>query len=186
MEAGKNSVIKLPMLAYFFILMGALLRIVPHPGNFAPITAIALFGGAYVNKKYALLVPLASMLVSDFFIGFDSWTSRLMVYGSFFLAGLLGFWLRNHKNTYAIVGASLASSVIFFLITNLPFVHPASLYPYTLDGTITSYINALPFFKNTVLGDLFYTSVLFGAFELVALWKTGRLKLNANPNKSTN
>jgi hypothetical protein len=174
------------MLAYFFILMGAVLRIVPHPGNFVPITAIALFGGSYLNKKYAILVPLAAMAVSDVFIGFDSWTSRLMVYGSFVLVGLLGLWLRNHRNIYSIVGASLASSVIFFLITNLPFIHPVSLYPYTFDGTITSYINALPFFKNTILGDLFYTSVLFGAFELVALWKSGALKLNAHQSKGTN
>jgi hypothetical protein len=174
------------MLAYFFILMGAILRIVPHPGNFAPIAAIALFGGVYLNKKYALLVPMAAMFVSDFFIGFDSWNSRLMVYGSFLAAGLIGLMLRNHKNVYTITGASLASSIIFFLVTNLPFVHPHSLYPYTLDGTMTSYINALPFFKNTILGDLFYTSVLFGAYELVAIWKTGTLKLHAHPNKSTN
>jgi hypothetical protein len=174
------------MLAYFFILMGALLRIVPHAANFTPIAAIALFGGTYLNKKYALFVPIAAMVLSDFFIGFDSWTSRLMVYGSFLLAGLLGLWLRNHKNVYTVVGASLASSVIFFLITNLPFVHPASLYPYTLDGTMASYINALPFFKNTLLGDLFYVSVLFGAFELVAVWKAGGSKLNAHQGKSTN
>lgn len=173
------------MLGYFFILLGAILRVVPHPGNFAPIAALALFGGAHLNKKYALLVPLAAMVVSDFFIGFDSLVSRAMVYGSFLAIGLIGLWLKNHRNIYAIVGASLASSIIFFLVTNLPFVHTASLYPYTLDGTITSYINALPFFKNTVLGDLFYTSVFFGAFELVALWKTGALKLNAHPNKGS-
>lgn len=102
------------MLAYFFIFLGAVLRIIPHPGNFAPIAALALFGGANLNKKFALIVPVAAMVVSDFFIGFDSWTSRLMVYGSFLLIGLVGLWLRNHKNIWAVTGASLLSSVIFF------------------------------------------------------------------------
>ena len=173
-------------MAYFFILLGAILRIIPHPGNFAPISAMALFGGTYLNKKAALLVPLAAMVVSDFFIGFDSLTSRLMVYGSFLAIGVIGIWLRNHKNVWTVIGASLFSSVIFYLVTNLPFVHAESLYPYTLDGTIYSYINALPFFRNTLLGDLFYTTVFFGAFELVAAWKAGKLKLNAHPSQGTN
>lgn len=173
------------MLAYFLILLGALLRVAPHAANFVPIAAMGLFGGTYLNKKYALVVPIAAMVVSDFFIGFDSIASRAVVYGSFLAAGLIGLWLRNHKNIYTVVGASLASSVIFFLVTNLPFVHGASLYPLTLEGTIISYTNALPFFRNTLLGDLFYTSVFFGAFELVAAWKTRKFSLHADQSKST-
>jgi hypothetical protein len=173
-------------MAYFFILLGAILRVIPHPGNFAPIAAMALFGGANLNKKQALLVPLAAMVVSDFFIGFDGIISRAMVYGSFLAIGLMGLWLKNHKNVYTVVGASLAASVLFFLVTNLPFVHPNSLYSYTLQGTLTSYANALPFFRNTLLGDLFYTSVFFGAYELVRLWKSGSLKLNAYKSQGSN
>ncbi|MBX4187659.1 MAG: hypothetical protein KW793_00800 [Candidatus Doudnabacteria bacterium] len=157
-------------MVYFFILLGAVLRVLPHPGNFAPIAAMALFGGTYLSKKQALIVPVAAMVMSDLFIGFDSWTTRGIVYGSFMATALIGIWLKNHKNVYTIACASLASSVIFYLVTNLPFVHPASLYPYTLDGTMTSYINALSFFKNTVIGDLFYTTVFFGAFELVKMY----------------
>jgi len=154
-------------MAYFFILLGAVLRVIPHPANFAPIAGLALFGGAHLNRKYALLVPLAAMVLSDVFIGFDGLVSRVTVYGSFLVAGLIGLWLKGRVNFYTVVGASLASSVIFFLVTNLPFVHPASLYPYTLEGTLLSYANALPFFRNTLLGDLFYTAVFFGAYELV-------------------
>jgi hypothetical protein len=154
-------------MAYFFILLGAVLRVVPHAGNFAPIAAMGLFGGAYLSRKQALIIPIAAMVISDFFIGFDSWTSRAAVYGSFMLIALIGTWLRERKSAYSIVGASLASSVVFFLVTNLPFVHAASLYPYPLQGTLDSYVNALPFFRNTLLGDLFYTSVFFGAYELV-------------------
>lgn len=174
------------VMTYLFILLGALLRVIPHPGNFAPIAAMALFGGTYLNKKFAIFVPLAAMVISDLVIGFDSWTSRAMVYGSFVVAGLIGMWLKNHKNVYTVTGASIASSVIFFLVTNLPFLHAKSLYPYTLDGTITSYINALPFFKNTLLGDLFYVAIFFGAYELVRAWKEGKLKLHAHTSESSN
>jgi hypothetical protein len=163
-------------MAYFFILLGAVLRVIPHPGNFAPIAAMALFGGANLGKKQALLVPLAAMVISDFFIGFDGIISRAMVYGSFLAIGLLGIWLKNHKNIYTVVGASLAASVIFFLVTNLPLVHPNSLYPYTWEGAMSSYFNAIPFFKNTLLGDLFYTSVFFGAYELVRYYSNLRAK----------
>lgn len=173
------------MIAYFFILFGAVMRVIPHAANFTPIGAIALFGGTYLNKKYALLAPLAAMLVSDFFIGFDSLASRVIVYSSILLAGLIGLWLRNHKNVYTIAGASIASSVIFFLITNLPALYPMGLYPQTLEGTLASYTNALPFFRNSLMGDLFYTAVLFGAYELVMAWKAGRLKLHAYSSKSS-
>jgi hypothetical protein len=173
-------------MAYFFILLGALLRVIPHPGNFAPIAAMALFGGTYLSKKQAIILPIAAMIISDFFIGFDSFITRALVYGCFIFSGLLGLWLRNHKSVGTVVGASLLSSVVFFLVTNLPFVHPNSLYPYTLDGTITSYINGLPFFKNTLMGDLFYTTAFFGSFELVRAWKLRKMSLHANQGKSTN
>jgi hypothetical protein len=154
------------MLGYFFILLGAVLRVIPHPANFVPIAAIALFGGTYLNKKVALILPLAAMIVSDFFIGFDSIESRLTVYGSFILIGLIGLWIRNHKSIWTVLGGSVLGSVLFYLITNLVFLYEPTMYPHTWAGQITSYVNALPFFRNTVLGDLFYVSILFTAYEL--------------------
>jgi len=158
-------------MAYFFILFGALLRVIPHAANFAPIGAVALFGGVYLNKRYALILPLAAMFISDIFIGFDSLQSRLMVYGSFMLIGLLGLAIRNHKNIFTVVGASLAGSTLFFLITNCVLFYSTKMYPHTLAGQIASYTNALPFFRATLLGDLFYVAVLFGAYELI--WSYG-------------
>src|SRR3989344_399202 len=108
-------------MAYFFILFGALLRVIPHAANFAPIGAVALFGGVYLNKRYALIAPLAAMFISDIFIGFDSLQSRLMVYGSFMLIGLLGLAIRNHKNIFTVVGASLAGSTLFFFFFKFVF-----------------------------------------------------------------
>lgn len=161
-------------MTYFLILIGALLRVVPHAANFAPIGALALFGGVYLSKKQALIIPLAAMIVSDFFIGFDSLHSRLTIYSVFLMIGLIGLLIRNHKNIFTVEGGAITGSILFFLITNLPFVHTPSLYPQTLDGTIQSYINGLPFFRNTLLSDMLYTAVFFGAYEVAVAYKNNR------------
>ena len=159
------------MLVYFFIFFGAVLRVIPHPANFAPIGAVALFGGVYLNKRYALFLPLAAMIISDFFIGFDSMQSRLMVYGSFLLIGLIGLAIRNRKNIFTVIGGSVLGSTLFYIITNCVIFYSTKMYPHTLAGQLASYTNALPFFRNTLLGDLFYVGVLFGSFELVKLFQ---------------
>ena len=156
------------MLAYFLILLGAVLRVLPHPANFAPIGAVALFGAVYLkDKKQALILPILAMMVSDAFLGFDSLQSRLYIYGSFLLIGLVGLWIREHKNVFTVIGASLTGSTLFYLITNLVWLYPAKMYPHTWAGQIASYTNALPFFRNTLASDLFYVTVFFGVMELV-------------------
>jgi hypothetical protein len=146
------------------IIVGAvLLRLIPHLPNFAPIAAMALFGGTYLNKKYALVIPLLAMFVSDLFLGFHS--TMPYVYSSFFLTGLIGLWLRSHKNWKNVLAASLGSSVLFFLVTNFG-VWASGWYPQTLTGLTQSYLAAIPFFRNTLAGDLFYTGVFFGGYEL--------------------
>ncbi|OGE81717.1 MAG: hypothetical protein A3E98_01950 [Candidatus Doudnabacteria bacterium RIFCSPHIGHO2_12_FULL_48_11] len=157
-------------MAYLLVLIGALLRVLPHPANFAPIGAVALFGGVYLPKKFALALPIAAMVVSDFFIGFDSWQSRVTVYGSFLLIGLIGLWVRQRKNLATVIGGSLVGSVIFYLITNFAFFYSTSMYSHDLAGVMASYINAIPFFRNTILGDLFYTTIFFGSYELVRFY----------------
>ncbi len=148
-----------------FIAIAVVLRLIPHIPNVAPIAAMALFGGVYLNKKYALIVPLIAMFISDIFLGFHA--AMPMVYGSFFITGLIGLWLRNHKSIATVAGASLLSSTIFFLLTNFNFWYAIPLYPKTFSGMMEAYIMALPFFRNTILGDLFYTGVMFGSYELV-------------------
>lgn len=154
-------------LPYFFLLLGSLMRVIPHPYNFAPIAAIALFGSVYLPKRVALILPVAAMVISDVFIGFDSLESRLTVYGSFFLTGLIGLWIRNHKNVATIFAGSILGSVLFFLITNFAYLYEPTMYTHNLQGIVQSYINGLPFFRNTLFGDLFYVGVLFGSYELV-------------------
>ena len=164
-------------MAIFFIASAIILRLLPHLPNFAPIAAMALFGGTYLNKKYALLVPIAAMLISDWFIGFYNPWIMASVYGSFIIIGLIGLWLKNHKTVPNVLGASIFGSIIFFLITNFAvWAVPHSMYPRNLQGLLQSYIMGLPFLKNTLLGDLFYVGALFGLYEIVLLVTIKRAK----------
>ena len=149
------------------IFLAALSRLIPHPFNFTPITAIALFGGAhFANKKQAYLVTFGAMIVSDIFIG--GYHSLLpLIYLYFGLAVLVGAWLRNHKNPLMIAGATLTSSIVFFIVTNFAVWVRGSLYEHTFNGLMQCYAVAVPFFQNTVLGDAIYTAVLFGSFAFV-------------------
>ncbi len=147
------------------ILAAAASRLIPHPPNVASITAVALFGGAYLtNKRLALIVPLAALLLSDLVLGFYSHME--VVYGSFILVVCVGFWLQKNRSALRIGGAALASSVIFFIVTNFGVWAFESLYPKTAAGLLACYVAAIPFFQNTLAGDALYTAVLFGGFAL--------------------
>lgn len=156
------------MIAITFILIGIMARLLPHPANVAPIAAMALFGGVYLDKRLAIVLPLLAMIASDFFLGFHATMPH--VYGSFVAASLLGIWLKNRKSPMTILGATLASAILFYLVTNFGVWQMTSLYPKTLSGLWQSYIMALPFFRNTILGDLFYGGVFFGGYELVTMF----------------
>ncbi len=147
------------------VVIAALFRCLPHVPNMTPIAAMALFGGAYLSKRYALLLPLLAMLVSDIFLGFHP--VMPFVYGSFLATGLIGLWLRSHKTPGYIIGAALLSSTIFFLTTNLGVWLMGGLYPKTAQGLLESYTMGLPFFRNTILGDMLYTGIFFGGFAAI-------------------
>lgn len=151
------------------IALGALMRVLPHPVNVAPVAALALFGGAYLPLRYALLVPLLAMVGSDLLIGFD-FASMPYVYGMFMLTALLGYKLGRAPRLHYAVGASVVASIGFYLVTNLVWIYPVSLYPQTWAGQLESYAMALPFFRNSLLGDVGYTFVFFGAYALIEHW----------------
>lgn len=175
MEARNHTVI----IAVILIAFGVIARIVPHEANFAPIAAIALFGAVYLKPRYALLVPLLALVLSDIALGFDSLASRLSVYGSFLIVGLIGLAIRKRKNVATVAGAAIAGSIVFYLVTNLVWLYPPVMYPHDLAGQLSSYYNALPFFRGTLLGDLFYTGILFGTYELAILFARKRAALEA-------
>lgn len=148
------------------ILMAAASRLIPHPPNVTSLTALALFGGAYfLDRRLAFLVPLTALFISDVVLGF--YHHMEVVYLSFALIGAIGLLLQKRRTTLPIAVAALASSVLFFVLTNLGVWAFGALYPTTLEGLIACYVAAIPFFQNTLLGDLFYAAVLFGGFALL-------------------
>jgi len=151
------------------IILGLVSRLLPHPANFAPIGAIALFGALYLPKKWALILPIMAMFVSDIFIGFYSWQIMLCVYTSFALMGLIGLWVRKNKQFSTVLGGTLLGSILFFLITNTAVWAFGTMYTHNIPGLMQSYLMAIPFFKNSLLGDLFYVGLMVGGFEMVQL-----------------
>lgn len=154
-----------------FVFLGALSRLIPHPLNFTPIAAMALFGGTYLlNKKMAYLVPVSVMFLSDIlleiFTGNGFHNQMLFVYGSILLITRMGFLLRGREQRQTIMVASLTGSLLFFFITNFG-CWTTGYYGYTAQGLANCYIAAIPFFKGTVMGDLFYNLVFFSGFAIV-------------------
>lgn len=144
----------------------AMFRLLPHPPNVSPVAAMALFGGAFlVDKRMALLVPLLAMLASDFFLGFHP--TMVFVYGGMALTVLIGSVLGRHLNAVNTVMAAVAASLLFFFVTNFGVWLTSPMYPASLDGLLQSYVAGLPFFQNTLLGNLFYTLLAFGGFYLL-------------------
>ena len=149
------------------ICVAAISRVFPHIPNFTPIAAMALFGGAYLkDKRLAFIVPMAAMLLSDLFIGFHN--TMIYVYAAFAFTTFIGLGLRKGVKVGTLFIASLASSVIFFLVTNFG-VWAANGFQSGAIGMISTYVLGVPFFRMTLLGDLFYNTILFGAFYLAQL-----------------
>lgn len=154
----------------FFILIGIIAaamfaRLIPHPPNFTPIAAIALFGGAYFsNKKLAFIIPFAALFLSDLIIGFYS--NMWAVYLSFAIIVFVGYGLREKKKVKYILLSSVSASVLFFIITNFAVWATGTMYPKSITGLAACYTAAIPFFHYTLLGDLFFVGLMFGIFEI--------------------
>ncbi|MCF8378397.1 MAG: hypothetical protein K9H49_02400 [Bacteroidales bacterium] len=150
------------------IIFGALMRLIPHWPNFTPIAAMALFGGAYLKKKHlAFIIPFAALLLSDVFLGFHRW--MIAVYISFGLVVMIGMYLRNRVKVGSVLLATLASSLLFFVITNFAMWIGSPFYPQNFAGLIECYTLAVPFLNNGILGDLLFSTVFFGGFYLAQL-----------------
>jgi len=142
-----------------FMLIAVLCRLLPHLPNFSPVTAIALFGGLYFsNKTMAYLVPLFIMALSDLFLGFHS--ISVVVYAAFLLVSFIGTQTKKPS-----VFTILLSSISFFVITN--FGVWLIGYPKTWTGLVECYTLAIPFFRNSLLGDFFYSGVMIIGFSFV-------------------
>jgi hypothetical protein len=171
-----------PRLKFILLLIAvaAISRLIPHMMNFTPIGAIALFAGTYIrNKKHAFLLPLITLFMSDILLqvitGNGFYRDMIFVYGSFALVVAIGFLLRGREQRQTIMVASLVSSILFFLITNFGTWVMYDMYPKTANGLLQCYVAGIPFFRGTVMGDLFYNLLLFGSFA-IARWRFPVLK----------
>jgi len=144
----------------------AIFRLVPHLPNVSPVAAMALFGGAYfTDKRLAFIVPFLALLLSDLIIGFHN--TMIFVYAGFALTVCIGIWLQRNITLTRVTASAVAASVLFFLITNLGAWMTWALYPMTLDGLMQAYVAGIPFFQNSLLGNLVFTAVMFGGYALV-------------------
>jgi len=159
-----NSKIKINLIILItaLIIFGVIMRLTPHSPNFTPIGAMALWSGLYLPKRFAFLTAISAMLISDAFIGCYSFPIMTSVYLGWLIMTLLGSMSKN--KLHAIISI-LAGSITFFLITNFAVWLFGSLYPQTFSGLLTSYINALPFFRNSLLANIIYGTALIGITE---------------------
>ncbi len=154
------------VLIVLLAVVAILCRLAVHIPNFTPVGALAIFAGFLLRRRWATAVPLAAMLVSDLLIGFYEPMIMAAVYASLALSVLIG---RSVKKSTAggVAAASLAGSSVFFLATNFAVWAFGTWYPRTGAGLTACFINAIPFFRNTVLGDLFFSALFFGAYAAV-------------------
>jgi hypothetical protein len=146
------------------ILVAAFSRLLPHPSNVTPVAAIALFAGAYLPRGFSsFAIPVFALLLSDLVIGFHS--TMPFVYLGMLITVALGTLLRSKARLLNIVGASLIASVLFFALTNFGVWMMEGIYPQTAAGLVQCYVAAIPFFANSLLGDLLFAWVLFGVFS---------------------
>lgn len=148
------------------VVVAAITRLLPHPPNFSPLVAAALFSGAVItDRRLALLVPLAAMLLSDVILGFHA--TMAFVYLALALVVGIGSWLGTRRAPLLLSGGAVAGSVVFFAVSNAGVWLQGGLYAHSLAGLVECYVLALPFFPSTLLATLIYGALLFGAEHLV-------------------
>ena len=174
-KQSTNSV----LIAILLILAAAISRVVMYPHNFSPMIGMAVFGGAILkDKRLAFALPIFSMFLSDLMFeifhiapGFWGW-GQLAGYCIFALITVIAFSLKR-INVYTVAGYSILSSAIFFLLSNASFFvfdNPLyHTYAQNWNGFYNCYVQALPFFRTSLIADLVYCGILFGVYQLVYL-----------------
>ena len=156
---------------YLYVLGAIVLRLLPHPWNATPLGAMFLFSGAtFRSKKESLLAPFGALLIRDVAVhrflynGSPSWFSP-WTWSAFLLIGLIGWALRERFTFRSVAAAALFGSLSFFFITNFGVWAAGVMYPRTGAGLAACFVAALPFFRETLLGDLAFTAIFFGSYE---------------------
>ncbi|MCB1179828.1 MAG: hypothetical protein KDK36_19785 [Leptospiraceae bacterium] len=148
------------------VLLATISRLIPHPANFSPILAIALFSGAHFqNRRDALLVPILAWFISDIFLGFHS--LQIVVYALAALMVMAGWLLKDKVSALKIAGSSIGGTIVFFLVTNFFVWATSGMYSFDFAGFINCYAAAIPFFQNSLAGTLVFSTALFGSMYLI-------------------
>lgn len=150
---------------YIVTLLAVISRMVPHAPNFTATGAASLYSGRYFRGKTRFIVPFIILLITDAFLGFHA--AMPFVYFCFGINIILGIWISKKPTVWKIAGITLLSSLIFFVVTNFGVWFVGGLYPKTIQGLAVCYANAIPFARNTFLGDLVFVSAMFGITEIV-------------------
>jgi hypothetical protein len=165
------------VLACFLIGLDVVARQAPHAPNFTPVAASALFAGAVLSSRMlAFIVPLAAMALADCTLGFYDWNVMVVVYAAIAMPAALGVFARRSATPSLVLPLAVTSSVIFYIATNWAVWMFSGSYARDTGGLLKCYVAAIPFFKNTLMGDLFWTASLFG---LLWTWRSARRRLQS-------
>src|SRR5690348_9181940 len=147
--------------------LGACARLLPHPWNFTPILAIALYAGVQSARiRTGVLATFLALLLSDLVMGL--YRGMGWVYAAWLIPVLIGRLVRRKPGVTTIAAGALSSSLLFFLTTNFAVWAGGHTYPHTAAGLAACFTAAIPFYRNQFLGDAFYTVALFGGHALIA------------------
>lgn len=150
--------------ALFLIALAALARLVPHPANFAPVMAVTIFGGAILPRKLAVIIPVSVLMVSDLFLGF--YPIMPIVWVCYVIVAMASAYTLRAGGMVRLMATVLMASIFFYLVTNAAVWWWSGMYVHSWTGLAHCYILALPFFRNSLLSDAFYTTLLFGLFAV--------------------
>lgn len=185
--------------AFLFSLLvigGVLLRLLvrDYP-NVSPVAALALLSGCLFSKRsIAIAVPLSIMVISDLKFGGYDFVISISVYLCLMLPALAGPWLKSRLqpsqkvvNSGLTIGASgLLCSILFFVVTNFTVWWCGSMYPHSLSGLMLSYSTAIPFFRNTLLGNLAFGFAFLGSYAVALQWMSHRTSLLTTSEAKSN
>ncbi len=164
------------------IALGVAGRLLPHPPNFTPMAAIALFAGFIFLKRYmAVIAVILTMLLTDYFaFGYLSaeWfasKSMWVVYLALLFPIVFKNFLQKKLGLFRVAGAALASSTVFFVATNFAVWAFTPMYEKTWAGLVLCYTMAIPFFQNTIAGDLIWSGAIFGSYYLLSNYSNLRV-----------
>lgn len=168
----KDIYTKKAFLFFSILIIVVLTRLIPHPVNFSPLGALALFSGFFlINHRFGFLLPVGALLMSDVIMelinpGYGFYSVMPFVYGSVFLIMFIGRLIKNNLNVFKLLGFSISSSILFFILTNFGVWYSGNFYPANFSGLMLCYEAAIPFFRNTLISDLVFNTIFFGAYFL--------------------